>query len=146
MELRCSLSKMGTRYQRVRVRERPTREAWSLWLQFRGAVLWEGSHARTVKAAQRRSVGPTPRRPGGGYALKTKGWGLKSPVSQARGGEGHSGASQAKIKQQENNPKTVMTWQLGKCKQFGRTIGKSGLGNGEKVKRRPRPDHEYTLC
>lgn len=27
-----------------------------------------------------------------------------------------------------------MTWQLGKCKQFGRTTGKSGLGNGEKVK------------
>ena len=38
-----------------------------------------------------------------------------------------------------------MTWQLGKCKQFGRTIGKFGLGNGEKVKKRPRLDHDYTL-
>lgn len=29
--------------------------------------------------------------------MKTQGGGLKRPVSQARGGEGHSGASQAKI-------------------------------------------------
>lgn len=26
-----------------------------------------------------------------------------------------------------------MTWQLGKCKQSGRTLRKLGLGNGEKV-------------